>query len=224
MLMAALHGRPPSPSLRKKYHHNVIRHLVSISKVPPSSLNLVEASGTPCRPLLCQPFLVIHEIYTWEVRTRSFDLIITFFHHPFSDIWNMQPHLWSSLFSCATLLLMWVGMFQFTALVSAWPYRKTSGCKNATLYYCCLFYIRVCYYYNMPVWNIYKWKVSKGSWKLAVPLVSVVGEGFFGSSEKLLPSRPEPLHSFFSVAVAAEVSMLLLSFCRSLESQEKGWC
>ena len=40
-----------------------------------------------------------------------------------------------------------------------------------------------------------------------LPLVRVVGEGFLGSSEKLLPSKPEPLHSFFSVAVGAEVSM-----------------
>lgn len=54
--------------------------------------------------------------------------------------------------------------------------------------------------------------VLKGMIRLvltAVPLVSVVGDGFFGSSEKLLPSRPEALHSFFSVAVGADVSMLL---------------
>lgn len=44
--------------------------------------------------------------------------------------------------------------------------------------------------------------------EIVVPLVKVVGEGFFGISEKLLPSRPEPLHSFFSVAVGAVVSML----------------
>lgn len=70
---------------------------------PPSSLST--ASDTPCRPLLCQPFLVIHEIYTREVRTRSFDLIITFFHHSFSDISETRsPHLWA--FSCATQLLV----------------------------------------------------------------------------------------------------------------------
>lgn len=56
----------------------------------------------------------------------------------------------------------------------------------------------------------------------AVPLVRVVGEGFLGSSEKLLPSRPEPLHSFFSVAVEAEVSMLF--FCHNLERQDSGQC
>lgn len=47
----------------------------------------------------------------------------------------------------------------------------------------------------------------------------MVGEGFFGISEKLLPSRPEPLHSFFSVAVGAEVSMVLCSLCHNLERQ-----
>lgn len=63
-----------------------------------------------------------------------------------------------------------------------------------------------------------------------VPLVKVVGEGFFGISEKLLPSRPEPLHSFFSVAVGAEVSMLLSNFRHNLEKQERRnvwwniWC
>lgn len=53
-----------------------------------------------------------------------------------------------------------------------------------------------------------------------VPLVRVVGEGFFGSSEKLLPSRPELLHSFLSVAVGAEVSMLLFNFCHKLQRQD----
>lgn len=49
------------------------------------------------------------------------------------------------------------------------------------------------------------WKVGKRGWP---PLVSVVGDGFFGSSEKLLPSKLEGLHSFFSVAVGAVVSMV----------------
>lgn len=44
--------------------------------------------------------------------------------------------------------------------------------------------------------------------RLVIPLVTVVGDGFFGRSEKLLPSRPDPLCSFFSVAVGAEVSMV----------------
>lgn len=57
------------------------------------------------------------------------------------------------------------------------------------------------------------WKVGKRWW---APLVSVVGEGFFGSSEKVFPSRPAPLHSFLSVAVGAEVSMLLFNFCHNL--------
>lgn len=63
--------------------------------------------------------------------------------------------------------------------------------------------------------------MRKEHWKIAVPLARVVGEGFFGISEKLLPSRPEPLHSFFSVAVEAEVSILLFNFRHNLERQEK---
>lgn len=63
--------------------------------------------------------------------------------------------------------------------------------------------------------------VRKQCWKITVPLVIVVGEGFFGSSEKLLPSKPEPLHSFFSVAVGAEVSMLLFNVQHNLERQER---
>lgn len=58
-------------------------------------------------------------------------------------------------------------------------------------------------------------------WQIAVPLFRVVGEGFLGSSEKLLPSKPEPLHSFFSVAVGAEVSMLHLDFRHDLGRQER---
>ncbi len=58
-------------------------------------------------------------------------------------------------------------------------------------------------------------------WKTSVPLVKVVGEGFFGISEKLLPSRLELLHSFFSVAVGAEVSMLLSDFCHNLKKKER---
>lgn len=94
---------------------------------PPSSLST--ASDTPCRPLLCQPFLVIHEIYTREVRTRSFDLIITFFHHSFSDISETRsPHLWA--FSCATQLL---SEQQFTAVQSAetWRQRSRFWCLKA---------------------------------------------------------------------------------------------
>jgi len=49
----------------------------------------------------------------------------------------------------------------------------------------------------------------------------MVGEGFFGSSEKLLPSRPEPLHSFFSVAVGDEVSMMPSEFRHDLESKRR---
>lgn len=56
--------------------------------------------------------------------------------------------------------------------------------------------------------------------KKDVPLVRVVGEGFFGISEKLLPSRPEPLHSFFSVAVGAEVSIPLFDLRHNLWRQE----
>jgi hypothetical protein len=44
--------------------------------------------------------------------------------------------------------------------------------------------------------------------KVVIPLVTVVGDGFFGKSEKLPPSRPDPVCSFFSVAVRAEVSMV----------------
>lgn len=43
-----------------------------------------------------------------------------------------------------------------------------------------------------------------------VPLLRVLGDGFLGTSEKLLPSGPEPLHSFLSAGVGADVSMLLL--------------
>lgn len=50
--------------------------------------------------------------------------------------------------------------------------------------------------------------------------MSVVGDGFFGSSEKLLPSKAEVLHSFFSVAVGAVVSMMLDPlWCRLLLSR-----
>jgi len=38
----------------------------------------------------------------------------------------------------------------------------------------------------------------------------VVGEGFLGRSEKLLPSRPDTLHSFFSVVLGLVVSMMSL--------------
>lgn len=80
---------------------------LAFQKVPPSFLPLTGASDTPCCPLLCQPFLVIHEIYTREVRTRSFDLIITFFHHAFFDISETcGPRLSVELFSCATQRLM----------------------------------------------------------------------------------------------------------------------
>lgn len=52
----------------------------------------------------------------------------------------------------------------------------------------------------------------------AVPLVSVVGEGFFGISVGL-PSRPELLHSFFSAAVVDEFSIMFCSLCHNLERQ-----
>lgn len=42
-----------------------------------------------------------------------------------------------------------------------------------------------------------------------LPRVSVVGEGFLGKLEKLLPSRPKSLHSFFSGAVEVFVSMMI---------------
>lgn len=54
----------------------------------------------------------------------------------------------------------------------------------------------------------------------AVPLLKVVGEGFFGISEGL-PSRPELLHSFFSVAVVAEFSIVFCSLCHNLQRQDR---
>lgn len=48
----------------------------------------------------------------------------------------------------------------------------------------------------------------------------MVGEGFFGISEGL-PSRPELLHSFFSVAVVAEFSIMFGSLCHDLERQDR---
>lgn len=81
--------------------------LLAFQKCGPPSQPLSAASDTPCRPLLCQPFLVIHEIYTREVRTRSFDLITAFFHHPFSDIFETRaPISGPNSFLCATQRLM----------------------------------------------------------------------------------------------------------------------
>ena len=106
----------------------------------PSARPLSEDSDTPCRPLLCQASLVIHEIYTREVRTRSFDLIITFFHHPFSDISETcGPRLLVELFSCATQLLMWLAvMFQFStrSYGNKWTCYLTF-CSYVTPILCC---------------------------------------------------------------------------------------
>ena len=173
------------------------------------------------------PFLVIHEIYTREVRTRSFGLIITFFHHPFPDISEntRPPSLGLTLFMChpATYVRSRNVSVHCTAEFTVLQKKKTK--------------IEECF----PLLTFKKEQTCWGSvasssklqtrpdWlsfcsdagKRAVPLVSVVGDGFFGISEKLLPSRPELLHSFFSVAVGAEVSMLLSGSCHDLESQER---
>ncbi len=52
--------------------------------------------------------------------------------------------------------------------------------------------------------------VGNYPFEITVPRDAVVGEGFLGRSEKLLPSRPDPLHSFFSVVVGLVVSMMIL--------------
>ena len=60
--------------------------LISISKGTSRSSLVSEDSDALCHPLLPHTALVIYNVYTHEVRTRSFALISGFFHHPVSDI------------------------------------------------------------------------------------------------------------------------------------------
>lgn len=119
LVAALLVWQATSPSLSRKTANATISYniLFALQRCFP-----LAASDTPCRPLLCQPFLVIHEIYTREVRTRSFALITAFFHHPFSDISETRgPRLRVQLVSCATRLLVGGATmlhFMFTALQS----------------------------------------------------------------------------------------------------------
>lgn len=65
--------------------------------------------------------------FTREVRTRSFDLIITFFHQPFFDISETRG---PRLVSCATQRLMRdARMFQFAALLRSGA--EIKGFKSA---------------------------------------------------------------------------------------------
>lgn len=76
------------------------------------------------------------------------------------------------------------------------PYAINPGRKESNLKVHCLVFLT----------NV----VGNFPFEITVPRVAVVGEGFLGRSEKLLPSRPDPLHSFFSVVVGLVVSMMSL--------------
>lgn len=105
-------------------------------------------------------------------------------------------------------------MFRFTALLSTRTINKTKGFRGAKF---CQ-HVKMIGADELLVHTALQNDIAKQFFAatrclttkrlIVVPLVKVVGEGFFGISEKLLPSRPEPLHSFFSVAVGAVVSML----------------
>lgn len=105
-------------------------------------------------------------------------------------------------------------MFRFTALLSTRTINKTKGFRSAKF---CQ-HVKMIRADELPVHTPLQNDTAKqflaatkcltSKRQIVVPLAKVVGEGFFGISEKLLPSRPEPLHSFLSVAVGAVVSML----------------
>lgn len=109
-------GRPPGPSLSGSAATATVSRaiLLAFQRCLPPPRPSSEASDAPRRPLLRRPILVIHDIYTWEVRRRSFRLIIAFFSS--AILWHHIAHIsGSNPFSCATQLLMWRAMFENAA-------------------------------------------------------------------------------------------------------------